>query len=164
MLNGSHSSLAYLGYLAGYEYVAQAIADPAFKTFIHDLMTEEVMPTLGMERDGARDLPRPAAAALRQPRAQPPALADRDGRQRRSCRSGCSAPSAAASAATTRIDRLSLGVAAWMRYVTGIDEKGGAIEVRDPLAERLRKIADGAGRDPDKLAAGLLLRQRGVRR
>jgi fructuronate reductase len=50
MLNGSHSSLAYLGYLAGYEYVSQAIADPAFKALIHDLMTIEVMPTLGMDR------------------------------------------------------------------------------------------------------------------
>jgi fructuronate reductase len=46
MLNGSHSSLAYLGYLAGYEFLNEAIADPAFFTFIHRLMTEEVMSTL----------------------------------------------------------------------------------------------------------------------
>ena len=31
-----------------------------------------------------------------------------------------------------RIERLSLGVAAWMRYVMGIDEKGETIDVRDP--------------------------------
>ena len=30
MLNGAHSTIAYLGYLAGYEYVSDAIADPAF--------------------------------------------------------------------------------------------------------------------------------------
>ncbi len=38
-------------------------------------------------------------------------------------------------------DRLALGVAAWMRYVTGADEKGDAIDVRDPLAAELKKRA-----------------------
>ena len=38
------------------------------------------------------------------------------------------------------IGRLSLGVAAWMRYVTGIDEKGAPIDVRDPMAARLREM------------------------
>ena len=156
MLNGSHSSLAYLGYLAGYEYVAQAIGDDAFKSFIHDLMTEEVMPTLGMERPALENY---RDRLLR--RFANPALNHRlwqiamDGSQK--------LPQRLLGTIRGRlrgnhsIDRLSLGVAAWMRYVTGLDEKGGAIEVRDPLAERLRKIADGAGRDPDKLASGLLL-------
>ena len=54
------------------------------------------------------------------------------------------------------VTRLALGVAAWMRYVTGVDEKGAVIEVKDPLATRLRTIADAAGRDPVKLVDGLL--------
>ena len=29
-LNGTHSSLAYLGYLAGHETIADAVADPPF--------------------------------------------------------------------------------------------------------------------------------------
>jgi fructuronate reductase len=37
---------------------------------------------------------------------------------------------------------LILAVAAWMRYVGGVDEKGDAIDVRDPKAEQL-KAADG---------------------
>ena len=49
MLNGSHSSLAYLGYLSGYEYVSDAIANPHFHALVHGLMTEEVMPTLPMD-------------------------------------------------------------------------------------------------------------------
>jgi fructuronate reductase len=52
--------------------------------------------------------------------------------------------------------RLALGVAAWMRYVTGIDEQGGPIEVKDPLAARCRAIADAAGHDAGKFAEGLL--------
>ena len=51
-------------------------------------------------------------------------------------------------------DRLALGVAGWMRYVTGIDEKGDAIDVRDPLAARLRAIADAAGPDAEAPRAG----------
>ena len=51
---------------------------------------------------------------------------------------------------------LALGVAAWMRYVTGVDENGRAIDVRDPLAERLRAVADAAGPDAKRLAPALL--------
>src|SRR5690606_12891464 len=50
MLNGSHSTLAYLGYLAGHQYVADAIADPAIRRLVDRLMSEEVMPTLPMPR------------------------------------------------------------------------------------------------------------------
>lgn len=42
-----------------------------------------------------------------------------------------------------------------MRYVTGTDEAGDANDVRDPLAARLRAIADAAGRDAGTLAEGL---------
>ena len=43
-----------------------------------------------------------------------------------------------------------------MRYVTGIDEAGQPIDVKDPHAARLRQIADAAGGDGSRLAAGLL--------
>jgi fructuronate reductase len=52
--------------------------------------------------------------------------------------------------------RLAQGVAAWMRYVTGIDEKGQTIDVRDPLAARLRKLADEAGPVADRLVPAFL--------
>ena len=37
MLNGTHSSLAYLGYLAGHETIADTIADPVFAAFCRRL-------------------------------------------------------------------------------------------------------------------------------
>jgi fructuronate reductase len=43
-----------------------------------------------------------------------------------------------------------------MRYVTGVDEQGEPIEVKDPLAGKMRAIADGAGRDAVRLVVGLL--------
>ena len=59
-------------------------------------------------------------------------------------------------AAGAPIDRLVMGVAGWMRYVTGIDEQGKPIDVRDPLSARLRAIADEAGLVAERLAPALL--------
>ena len=50
--------MAYLGYLAGHQYVTDAIADPAIRKLIHGLMTEEVMPTLPMAARRSRGLSR----------------------------------------------------------------------------------------------------------
>jgi len=155
MLNGSHSTMAYLGYLGGYQYVNEAIGDAGIRTLIHGLMTEEVMPTLPMPRaelEAYRDalLDRFANPALKH-RTWQIAM---DGSQKLPQRLlGTIRDRLAAGQGYTR---LALGVAAWMRYVTGIDEQGGAIDVKDPHAGRLRTIADAAGRDAGKLADGLL--------
>ena len=46
MLNGTHSALAYLGYLAGYETIAAAVADPAFRAYVAHLWRNEIIPAL----------------------------------------------------------------------------------------------------------------------
>jgi fructuronate reductase len=43
-----------------------------------------------------------------------------------------------------------------MRYVTGLDEGSQPIDVRDPLAAKLRAIADAAGPSGARLAPALL--------
>jgi fructuronate reductase len=43
-----------------------------------------------------------------------------------------------------------------MRYVTGTDEQGRAIDVRDPLAAKLKAIGESAGPVADLLAPALL--------
>jgi fructuronate reductase len=48
---------------------------------------------------------------------------------------------------------LTLAVAAWMRYVGGTDERGAPIDVRDPLAPRLRALCDAAPDAASKVAA-----------
>ena len=50
-----------------------------------------------------------------------------------------------------------LVVAAWMRYVGGVDENGQPIDVRDPLVERLRAASDSATDAAGKVAAFLEL-------
>ncbi|MEE1656286.1 mannitol dehydrogenase family protein [Microvirga sp. CF3062] len=155
LLNGSHSTLAYLGYLAGYETVADTMADEAFVRLIRGLMDEEVTPTLHMP-PGA-DLESYKSALIK--RFKNPALKHRtwqiamDGSQKLPQRLLGTIRDRLRSGAP--IGRLALGVAAWMRYVTGIDEKGGTIDVRDPMAEQLREVADRAGGSAEMLARGL---------
>ncbi|WP_448188643.1 mannitol dehydrogenase family protein [Azospirillum sp. sgz301742] len=156
LLNGSHSILAYLGYLAGYQTVSEAIADPAYARLIRGLMDVEVTPTLTVP-PGA-DLERYKAALLE--RFANPALKHRtwqiamDGSQKLPQRLLGTIRDRLAAGAP--IDRLALGVAAWMRYVTGRDERGQPIDVRDPLAARLAEIAARAGSDAGTLAAAFL--------
>jgi fructuronate reductase len=46
MLNGAHSALAYLGLGAGHDYVHQAVADPAIRPLIEQLMRHEAATSL----------------------------------------------------------------------------------------------------------------------
>lgn len=156
LLNGSHSTLAYLGYLAGCDTVSQAMADPAFARLVRGLMDEEVTPTLAVP-PGA-DLDRYKAALL--DRFANPALRHRtwqiamDGSQKLPQRLLGTVRDRLAAGAP--IDRLALAVAAWMRYVAGRDELGEPIDVRDPLAGRLAALAAGAGGSAGALASALL--------
>ncbi|MBP7000507.1 mannitol dehydrogenase family protein [Amaricoccus sp.] len=159
MLNGTHSSLAYLGYLAGHETIAETVADPVFAGFVRGLWAGEIIPALtpppGVDLGGY-------AAALFERYANP-AIRHRtwqiamDGSQKLPQRIlGTIAESLAAGRPAPG---LILAVAAWMRYVGGVDEKGAPIEVRDPLAERLRALSDGAEWPEAKVAALLGVRE-----
>jgi fructuronate reductase len=155
MLNGSHSTIAYLGYLAGYEHVNEAIADPLIHRLIYELMTDEVMSTLpghlhdlGAYRDTLLE------------RFRNPALQHRtwqiamDGSQKLPQRLLGTMRDRLAHGLPVR--RAALGVAAWMRYVSGVDEKGSRIDVKDPLAPRLRSIAEAGRGSPAAIVDGLL--------
>src|SRR3954466_1796068 len=151
LLNGSHSTLAYLGYLAGYETVSDTVANLAFARLIRRLMDEEITPTLTVP-PGA-DLSRYKASLLE--RFANPALKHRtwqiamDGSQKLPQRLLGTIRDRLRAGAP--IERLALGVAAWMRYVLGIDEAGRPIDLRDPMSARLIDLAQAAGPDADRL-------------
>ena len=156
LLNGPHSAIAYLGYLAGHEFVACAMADAAFARFVADLQSEEIAPvtpepeglnlasymtqlrarfsnaslkhrTWQIAMDGSQKLPQRLLNTIR-------AQLDRDG----------------------PIDRLALAIAAWTQYVSGVNEQGAAIDVRDPLAEKLAAVGRNGGDDPAARARAFL--------
>jgi fructuronate reductase len=135
--------------------VNEAIADPTLRALIYDFMTEEVICTLPQVlgnlpayRDALLD--RFANQALMHRLAQ----IAMDGSQKlpqrlletiRDCLNrGLS------------IEHAALGIAAWMRCLTGVDDRGSPIEVSDPLADNLLAIAKPAAASAKQLVDGLL--------
>lgn len=153
MLNGTHSSMAYLGYLGGYEFIADVIADPHFQRFIGGELKEEIAPTLGMakaETDAyaVKLLKRYSNTAMKH-RTYQIAM---DGSQKLPQRLlGTISDRLRAGAP---IERLSLTLAAWMIYAQGKDFAGKPIVVQDPLA------AEFAAIDPERLVEGYLSLER----
>jgi len=145
LLNGSHSTLAYLGYLSGYQTIAQAIGDRSLHALVARMMEQEVSPTLVVPP--SVDLAAYRANLLE--RFADPGLAHRtwqiamDGSQKLPPR--LLTPIRERMAKGQSFDCLALAVAGWMRYVTGVDDAGHAIEVVDPQAAHLRRIADEVG-------------------
>ncbi|WID98256.1 mannitol dehydrogenase family protein [Bosea vestrisii] len=155
MLNGAHSSLAYLGYLAGHETVAAASGDPVFARFLQGLWGE-IIPTVPAPQ--GVDLKAYASDLLA--RFQNPAIRHRtwqiamDGSQKLPQRLLGTIRERLKAGAP--IEHLALGVAAWMAYAAGIDEKGQPIDVRDPLAAEFALRAKALGRDAVALSTALL--------
>lgn len=140
MLNGAHSALAYLGYLAGHRTIADTVADLVFGAYVRRLWQDEIIPALtpppGVDLAAYAD----ALAA----RFANPAIRHRtwqiamDGSQKLPQRIlGTIAEGRAAGRA---VPGLTLAVAAWLRYVSGRDEAGAPIDVRDPMAARLAAL------------------------
>ena len=150
MLNGSHSFLAYLGYLAGYENINDCMNDEAYKQATLSLMLQQQAPTLNV----------PPQVNLQQyaekliERFSNPSLKHRtwqiamDGTQK--------LPQRMLDSIRWHIKHnsdfslLALGVAGWMRYVGGIDDHKQIIDLRDPMVDELKKLVtasdDGIGR------------------
>lgn len=141
MLNGSHSFLAYLGYLAGYQHINECMEDENYRRAAHALMLQEQAPTLSVK---GVDLAHYADMLIA--RYSNPALRHRtwqiamDGSQK--------LPQRMLEGIRVHLQRgtpwplLALGVAGWMRYVSGIDDAGQAIDIRDPLADKFRAIVE----------------------
>jgi fructuronate reductase len=156
LLNGSHSTIAYLGYLGGHKTVSDAMAVPEFKSFVRQLMDEEVSPTLDIPKgfdatkykddllgrfsnstlahktwqiamDGSQKLPQRLLGTLYQ-----------------NMKTGKSNAAAG------------LAVAGWMQYVGGVDEQGHAIDVSDPYADELAEVHKQADGDVGKIVDGFL--------
>lgn len=139
MLNGSHSFLAYLGYLAGYEHISDCMQDPTFKQAAYNLMVKEQAPTLSTPE--SVDLEEYAHSLIERycnqnikHRTWQIAM---DGSQK--------LPQRLLESASWHISNgtpfpyIALAVAAWIKYVGATDENGQTIDVRDPIADELYK-------------------------
>ncbi|HEX5862826.1 MAG TPA: mannitol dehydrogenase family protein [Casimicrobiaceae bacterium] len=156
LLNGSHSAFAYLGYLAGHEFIYQVAAHEEFVELMRRLMRDEVAPTLHLP-EGV-DVAAYEKALIA--RFGNPALPHRtqqiamDGSQKLPQRLlGTVRDNLAAGRS---IELLALAVAGWMRYASGRDEAGREIVVSDPLAGEFARVAAAHRGDPPALARAFL--------
>jgi fructuronate reductase len=146
LLNGSHSTLAYLGALAGCEYVADAVAIDEFAEFVGRLMDQEVMPTLSVPP--AFDLEGYRRQVLH--RLGNPALHYRveqvamDGSEKLPRRLLSTIRDLLRAGREPRL--ACVAVAAWMRCVSArANDAGHSLRLDDPLAERLCAVTRSAG-------------------
>ncbi|HEX3408340.1 MAG TPA: mannitol dehydrogenase family protein, partial [Caulobacteraceae bacterium] len=152
LLNGAHSTLAYLGLLAGLATVAEAMADPALAGFIERLMRADIDPSLPRTR--ALDLSAYIDSVLA--RFRNPAIAHQlaqiawDGSQKLPFR--LLGTIADALAAGRPVARLAVPVAAWMVFVAR--RATSAEPLVDPQASVIAAIAAAPpARQPDLFLA-----------
>ena len=145
LLNGAHSTLAYLGLLAGFETVAQAMAEPTLRAFIERLMIEDIQPTLTVPR--GEELAAYRQSILR--RFENPAIRHQlaqiawDGSQKLPIRLLGTIDDAIR--VHHPLARLALAVAAWMQFIRSRVALGKPIV--DPLCEQLAECGQRATGD-----------------
>ncbi|MDT8343373.1 MAG: mannitol dehydrogenase family protein [Thermohalobaculum sp.] len=153
MLNGTHSMLAYAGFLAGHAFVRDAMADTALAALVGR--------HLGAAAATLAPLPRldlgAYAEALRARFANPhlahaTSQIAMDGSEKMPQR--IFAPAAAARLRGQPPDAFAFAAAAWIRYLTGRSDAGAPYDMRDPREAVLRAcVADGAA--PHEMVARL---------
>lgn len=150
LLNGTHSAIGYLGHLTGHDRIDEALADPLLRGFAEQLMSEvaPLLPdVLGLDVDEYRE-------TLLE-RFGNPRVGDR---LRRLCgRGSTKMPAYLLPSLQEAVEQelphetLTLALAAWIRYLTGVDFEGRRIEVEDARWDELRPLAQAAPADPRPL-------------
>jgi mannitol 2-dehydrogenase len=150
MLNAGHSSMAYLSALAGITYVHEAMAVPAVRAFLEELLYQEAIPTLleipGHPREdyAASVLERFANAGVRDQIA-------------RLCQDGSAKFATFLMPTIERqlesggpIARAATALAGWARYLAAVDPADQAF---DPAGDVARRYAAEAAADPEAFLA-----------
>ena len=154
LLNGAHSAIAYLGGLAGIEYVHEFVAREGSRHFVEALWDESATT---LTPPAALDLATYRAALMA--RFADPALMHRtrqiamDGSQKIPQR--LLAPISHRLDHGQEIEALSLAVAGWMRWQGGLTDAGRACDVEDPLAAATREAIASAN-SPLEIVSNLL--------
>jgi len=148
LLNGAHSTLAYMGLLRGHATVLEAMADKRLANFVVALMREDILPSVNPP--AGFDAGAYIEAVLG--RFRNPAIVHTlaqiawDGSKKLPIR--LLATLAEARAAGRPIERLARPIAAWMAFV--VRQARAGVEIVDPLSEVLADIGTGGtGRAAD---------------
>jgi fructuronate reductase len=154
MLNGAHSLLAYLGYIAGYEFIRDVMDDAGLAALARRHMNAAAAtldPVPGIDLDAYADelIARFANKAIAH-RTYQIAM---DGTQKLPQR--LLEPATEALANGSKAETYAIAVAAWMRYATGIDRNGERYELRDPRAGEIAALIADVPRNGAAVSAAL---------
>lgn len=141
LLNGTHSAIAYLATLAGYQRLNDAMNDRALYCYAEQLMREEIAPLLptvpGVDVQ--------AYCTTLLDRLSNPHISDRMSRLARRGSEKMPAYLLPSLHEAITLGRphglLMLAVAGWARYLYGYDLAGAAIAIEDPQAKLLTMLA-----------------------
>jgi len=156
MLNGAHSFLAYLGFLAGYSTIFEAMSNPDFTEAIKKLLHDEVIPVLSSP-EGINTHDYADALILRFKNSHIEHLTSQiaiDGSQKIPQRWLHTVKQLLLQ--DLPFNTLALGIAGWMLYASGSDKDGGVIDVNDPMVETFKNIDNTYNKDPDKTVKAFL--------
>jgi len=155
MLNGAHSMLAYSGYIAGHRFVRDVMGDAALRKLVARQMkaaaaTLDPVPGVDLDRYAADLLERFANPSIAHQTYQ----IAMDGTQKLPQR--LVEPAIATLRAGRPLDAYAFAVAAWMRYVTGMNEAGETYQLRDPREAEIASLLEGAGGEAGSIVDRLL--------
>lgn len=154
MLNGTHSMLAYAGFLSGHKYVRDVMADVALVTLVRRHLaaaSATLMPLEGIDTSDYAD-------ALAQ-RFANPAIAHQtyqiamDGTEKLPQR--ILAPALHALTRGQDVRPFAFATAAWMRYCLGHLDDGTAYVLRDPRETTIDAALAGAGGEAGEIVRAL---------
>jgi len=151
LLNASHQAMAYLGTLAGYQYVHEAMADAHLQSLVRRMMDEEVTPLLpAVPGIDVAEYKRTLVQRFLNPKIRDTLARLAFGGSDRMPK--FLLPSLAEALAQKRPHALlTLATAGWLRYLRGVDEHGAEITLQDDRADELRSLAQQGGSDPTPL-------------
>jgi mannitol 2-dehydrogenase len=153
LLNASHQALCYPGMLFGYEFVHETMEDPDIRRFVEKFMDNEVSEVVA-DVEGV-DMAEYKKTLIE--RFANPAI--RDQLSRIGIYGSPGIPQFLLPSIQEQLQRggsislMSLTIALWFRYLTGLDEAGKPMPMRDAMAPLLKKAALASGHKPDGLLA-----------
>lgn len=155
MLNGTHSMLAYSGFIASHAYVRDVMGDAALTALVRRHMAaaaRTLEPVSGIDLaayadDLARRFANPEIAHMTYQIAM-------DGTQKLPQR--LLEPATFALKNGQSLEPYAFAVAAWMRYCLGMKENGETYALRDPREAEIAASLAGAGRDASSIVDRLL--------
>jgi len=148
LLNASHQALCYIGMLVGHQFAHETMENRRIRTIVERMMDDEATPTLspvpGVDLTEYKKtlIERFANPAIRDqlsrigtegsariPKFVLPIVADQLAQQK-------------------KITMCAFTIAAWFRYLTGVDDNGKKMPIIEPMEAKVCPLAKQGGADP----------------